>query len=150
MGGTVLICGGTLMAVLTAGLSKPTALSGRPHSLKRQYMGETVNSELYLSYLALSVVSALVLHCVHKRYDKAFHRGTPLPGHRYVAPASYAAFSAIFGAQYAKQMTWQRLTKIMRNGKLSVDDTASSTQRCSRWTFSMTVASGRPLTDGLR
>ena len=62
MVGTVLICGGTLMAVLTAGLSKPTALSGRPHSLKRQYMGETVNSELYLSYLALSVVSALFLH----------------------------------------------------------------------------------------
>ena len=103
MVGTVLICGGTLMAVLTAGLSKPTALSGRPHSLKRQYMGETTNSELYLSYLALSVVSALFLHCVHKRYDKAFHRGTPLPGHRYVAPASYAAFSAIFGAQSVVQ-----------------------------------------------
>ena len=103
MVGTVLICGGTLMAVLTAGLSKPTALSGRPHSLKRQYMGETTNSELYLSYLALSVVSALFLHCVHKRYDKAFQKGTPLPGHRYVAPASYAAFSAIFGAQSVVQ-----------------------------------------------
>ena len=103
MAGTVLICGGTLLAVLTAGLSKPTALSGRPHSLKRQYMGETVNSELYFSYLALSVVSALFLHCVHKRYDAAFKKGTPLPAHRYVAPASYAAFSAIFGAQSVVQ-----------------------------------------------
>ena len=66
-------------------------------------MGETVNSELYLSYLALSVVSALFLHCVHKRYDAAFKKGTPLPAHRYVAPASYAAFSAIFGAQSVVQ-----------------------------------------------
>ena len=66
-------------------------------------MGETVNSELYLSYLALSVVSALFLHCVHKRYDTAFNKGTPLPAHRYVAPASYAAFSAIFGAQSVVQ-----------------------------------------------
>jgi len=101
--GTLLIVGGTLMSVLTAGLSQPTSLSGRPHSLKRQYMGETDNSIAYLVQLALSISGVFVLYFVHRRYERAFSKGTPLKGHKYVAPATYACFSAIFGAQSVVQ-----------------------------------------------
>ena len=77
MVGTVLICGGTLMAVLTAGLSKPTAVRTAPLA-KRQYMGETVNIE-YIYHICVCRSFLLYSHCVHKRYDKAFNKGTPLP-----------------------------------------------------------------------
>ena len=97
MVGTVLICGGTLMAVLTAGY-RPRPCRAGPTKLRGSTWGD-VNSELYLSYLALSVVSALFLHCVHKRYDKAFTKGTPLD----TCAGVDAAFSAIFGAQSVVQ-----------------------------------------------
>jgi hypothetical protein len=95
MGGTVLICGGTVL-VVAFGNDKNELLSF--DDLLKKY-----RNPLFLSYLAFVVVAATLLHAVHAHYTKSAEKGAPLPHSELILPISYAIFSAFFGTLFVVQ-----------------------------------------------
>ncbi|KAJ8605357.1 hypothetical protein CTAYLR_002344 [Chrysophaeum taylorii] len=95
-GGTVLICAGTVVAVLH---SSKAELCATARDLIRNY----TNNVPYQIFLLFTVVLAVSLQIVYVAYKRSVDAGQPLPCATTVLPVTYAAFSALFGTQSVVQ-----------------------------------------------
>ena len=93
--GTALICLGTVL-IVAFGNDKNDLLSFEDLADKYQ-------NPIFLAYLCFIVIAAVILHHIHKHYQKMKDAGTPLPHSELVLPITYAVFSAFFGTSFVVQ-----------------------------------------------